>query len=82
MPNVHTIYDSGFGHTRLQADAVRREATGVAGTVATLWSVEEATSRFRLDPGTAPIAGDLATAEAYGRRVAEITAIFLRGKQG
>jgi NAD(P)H dehydrogenase (quinone) len=37
---------------------------------------------FGLDPGAAPVAGDLATAEAYGRRVAEITAIFLRGKQG
>jgi NAD(P)H dehydrogenase (quinone) len=197
MPNLHTIYHSGFGHTKLQAEAVHRGAASVPGIAATLWTVEEASSRldeldqtdailfgcptymgslsagmkqfievaaqkwftlawkdkiagaftnsssfsgdklntlvslvinamqhgmiyvglgllpsanrpedfqvetgpspqainrvgafigpmsasFRLDLGAAPVAGDVATAESYGRRVAEITTIFVRGKQ-
>ena len=46
MPNVHTIYHSGFGHTKLQAEAVHRGVTGVPGIAATLWTVDEATSRL------------------------------------
>jgi len=36
---------------------------------------------FQVDPPTAPTKGDLETAEAYGKRVAEITLQFIRGKR-
>ncbi|MFE4106282.1 flavodoxin family protein [Almyronema epifaneia] len=35
---------------------------------------------FQVDPPGAPPQGDLATAEAYGKRVAEITLQFVRGR--
>ena len=35
---------------------------------------------FQLDPPEAPTKGDLETAEAYGRRIAEITLQFTRGR--
>ncbi len=35
---------------------------------------------FQVDPPAAPPAGDIATAEAYGRRVAGITLQFVRGR--
>ncbi len=35
---------------------------------------------FQVDPPNAPCQGDIATAEIYGRRVAEVTLQFLRGK--
>ncbi|MGP1382572.1 MAG: NAD(P)H-dependent oxidoreductase [Thainema sp.] len=35
---------------------------------------------FQVDPPGAPSPGDLATAEAYGKRVAEITLQFVRGR--
>ncbi len=35
---------------------------------------------FQVDPPEAPPKGDLETAEAYGRRVAEITLQFVRGR--
>ncbi|MBV8969734.1 MAG: flavodoxin family protein, partial [Verrucomicrobia bacterium] len=58
MPNVHTIYHSGFGHTKLQAEAVHRGAGAVPGIVATLWAVDEATSRLdELDKTDAIIFG-------------------------
>lgn len=38
-------------------------------------------SSFQVDPPGAPSKGDLATAEAYGKRVAEITLQFVRGRQ-
>jgi NAD(P)H dehydrogenase (quinone) len=36
---------------------------------------------FQVEPPAAPPPGDLETAEAYGRRVAEITGQFVRGRQ-
>lgn len=36
---------------------------------------------FQVAPTAAPPAGDIETAEAYGRRVAEITLQFIRGRQ-
>jgi len=36
---------------------------------------------FQVAPPDAPVPGDLATAEAYGKRVAEITLQFLRGRR-
>ena len=35
---------------------------------------------FQVDPPKAPPRGDLETAEAYGRRVAEVTLQFVRGR--
>jgi NAD(P)H dehydrogenase (quinone) len=37
---------------------------------------------FQVAPGEAPGPGDIATAELYGKRVAEITAQFVRGRAG
>jgi hypothetical protein len=37
-------------------------------------------SSFQIDPPDAPSRGDIETAEGYGRRVAEITLRFMRGK--
>jgi NAD(P)H dehydrogenase (quinone) len=35
---------------------------------------------FQVDPGDAPSTGDIATAEAYGARVATITQQLIRGR--
>jgi hypothetical protein len=35
---------------------------------------------FQVDPGDAPSSGDIATAEAYGTRVATITQQLIRGR--
>ena len=35
---------------------------------------------FQVNPPEAPVKGDIETAELYGRRIAEITARFLKGK--
>jgi NAD(P)H dehydrogenase (quinone) len=37
---------------------------------------------FQVHPGQAPVKGDIETAELYGRRVAEVTLQFVRGKNG
>jgi len=39
-------------------------------------------SSFQVDPASAPSKGDLETAGLYGKRVAEITLQFVRGRQG
>jgi len=36
---------------------------------------------FQVDPGSAPPKGDIETAELYGKRVAEITLQFVRGRK-
>src|SRR5437016_1976117 len=46
MPTLHTIYHSGFGHTKLQAQATHRGASSVSGVQAHLWTVEEAIARI------------------------------------
>ncbi len=38
-------------------------------------------SSFRVNPPDAPSKGDLETAEAYGRRIAEVTHQFVRGRK-
>jgi len=43
-------------------------------------SIGPMSSSFGVAAGDAPGPGDIATAEAYGRRVAQITAQFLRGR--
>ncbi|MEM6590501.1 MAG: flavodoxin family protein [Cyanobacteria bacterium P01_H01_bin.119] len=44
-------------------------------------SVGPMAASFQVDPPSAPPSGDIATAEAYGERVANITLQFLRGRQ-
>ncbi len=45
-------------------------------------SVGPMAASFQVPPPQAPPQGDLETAEAYGRRVAEITARFVKGRNG
>lgn len=46
MAKVVTVYHSGYGHTKLQAEAVHRGAGLVAGVEATLLSVDEVPQRW------------------------------------
>ncbi len=58
MANITTIYHSGFGHTKLQAEAVARGAKGVAGVEARLLTTDEAAARLdELDAADAIIFG-------------------------
>ncbi|HET9377752.1 MAG TPA: hypothetical protein VFO40_22455 [Chthoniobacterales bacterium] len=58
MAILHTIYHSGFGHTKLQAQSVHHGASSVSGVQAHLWTVEEATARINdLDQTDAMIFG-------------------------
>ena len=43
-------------------------------------SIGPMSASFQVHPPEAPVKGDLETAELYGRRVAEITLQFLRGR--
>jgi NAD(P)H dehydrogenase (quinone) len=58
MARVVTVYHSGFGHTKLQAEAVHRGAGNVAGVEARLLTTDEAASRLdELDSADAIIFG-------------------------
>jgi NAD(P)H dehydrogenase (quinone) len=58
MVQVAIVYHSGFGHTKLQAEAVHRGAAGVAGVDARLLTTEEAAARIdELDSAAAIIFG-------------------------
>src|SRR6516165_6211190 len=58
MAKVFIIYHSGFGHTKLQAQAVHRGAAGVVGDDAYLWTTDEANARLdELDGADAIIFG-------------------------
>jgi NAD(P)H dehydrogenase (quinone) len=58
MATLHTIYHSGFGHTKLQAQSVHRGAFSVSGVQAHLWTVEEGIARINdLDQTDAMIFG-------------------------
>jgi NAD(P)H dehydrogenase (quinone) len=58
MAILHTIYHSGFGHTKLQAQAVHRGASSVSGVQTHLWTSEEAMARINdLDQTDAMIFG-------------------------
>lgn len=92
MAQIAVVYHSGYGHTKLQAEAVHRGAASVKGVEAQLLTTEEAIQRlddldkadaisFQVAPPGAPGKGDLETAQAYGARVAEITLQFLRGRK-
>jgi NAD(P)H dehydrogenase (quinone) len=58
MADVAIVYHSGFGHTKLQAEAVHRGAASVAGVEAKLLTTEEAIARLdELDSAAAIIFG-------------------------
>jgi NAD(P)H dehydrogenase (quinone) len=58
MGNVFIVYHSGFGHTKLQAEAVHRGAASVVGTRAEIRTTEEASSNLdELDQADAIIFG-------------------------
>jgi len=58
MAKVFIIYHSGFGHTKLQAEAVHRGAAGVVGGDAHLLTTDEAAARLdELDGADAIIFG-------------------------
>jgi NAD(P)H dehydrogenase (quinone) len=58
MAQVAVVYHSGYGHTKLQAEAVCRGAAGVAGVEAKLYTSEEAIQRLdELDAADAIIFG-------------------------
>jgi NAD(P)H dehydrogenase (quinone) len=58
MANVFIVYHSGFGHTKLQAEAVHRGAASVAGIKADIRTSEEASANLdELDEADAIIFG-------------------------
>ncbi len=58
MANVAVVYHSGYGHTKLQAEAVHRGAASVKGVEAQLLTTEEAIQRLDdLDKADAIIFG-------------------------
>ena len=46
MAKVAVVYHSGYGHTKLQAEAVHRGAASVKGVEAQLLTTEEAIQRL------------------------------------
>src|SRR5271166_4891484 len=58
MANVFVVYHSGFGHTKLQAEAVHRGAASVEGIKAEIRTSEEASANLdELDQADAIIFG-------------------------
>src|ERR1700730_3932881 len=58
MANVYIVYHSGFGHTKLQAEAVHRGAASVAGTRAEIRTTEQSSANLdELDQADAIIFG-------------------------
>src|SRR3984893_12054130 len=58
MATVYVVYHSGFGHTRLQAEAVHRGAAAVPGTRAEIRTTDEASANLdELDQADAIIFG-------------------------
>jgi NAD(P)H dehydrogenase (quinone) len=58
MARVAIVYHSGFGHTKLQAEAVHRGAAAIAGSGAVLMTTQEAIERLdELDGADAIIFG-------------------------
>lgn len=58
MAKVYVVYHSGYGHTKVQAEAVHRGAAGVAGVEARLLTSEEAIARLdELDGADAIVFG-------------------------
>ncbi len=58
MAKVLVVYHSGFGHTKLQAEAVQRGAASVSGVEANIFTTDEAIDRLdELDAADAIIFG-------------------------
>src|ERR1700731_5189321 len=58
MTTVYIVYHSGFGHTKLQAEAVHRGAASVQGTKAEIRTTDEASANLdELDQADAIIFG-------------------------
>jgi NAD(P)H dehydrogenase (quinone) len=58
MATVYIVYHSGFGHTKLQAEAVHRGAASVSGTKAEIRTTDEASANLdELDQADAIIFG-------------------------
>ena len=58
MATVYTVYHSGYGHTKLQAEAVHRGAASVPGVQANIRTTEEAAANLdELDHADAIIFG-------------------------
>lgn len=58
MTTIAIVYHSGFGHTKLQAEAVFKGAADVTSVTARIYSVEEATDKLdELDEADAIIFG-------------------------
>jgi NAD(P)H dehydrogenase (quinone) len=58
MAKIYTVYHSGFGHTKLQAEAVHAGAASVPGTTAVLFTTAEAIEKLdELDSADAIIFG-------------------------
>lgn len=58
MAKIAIVYHSNYGHTKLQAEAVRRGAGSVPGSEASLYTAEEATARLdELDGADAIVFG-------------------------
>ncbi|MBV8640869.1 MAG: flavodoxin family protein [Verrucomicrobia bacterium] len=58
MATVYTVYHSGYGHTKLQAEAVHRGAASVPGVQANIRTTEEASANLdELDHADAIIFG-------------------------
>jgi multimeric flavodoxin WrbA len=58
MTNIAVVYHSGYGHTKVQAEAVARGAGSLAGTRVALIPVEEARDRLaEIDSADALILG-------------------------
>lgn len=58
MATIAIVYHSGYGHTKVQAEAVRRGAASVEGATALLLTVEEAAARLdELDGADAIVFG-------------------------
>jgi NAD(P)H dehydrogenase (quinone) len=58
MAKIYTVYHSGYGHTKLQAQAVHAGAASVPGTTAILLTTTEATEKLdELDTADAIIFG-------------------------
>ena len=58
MTSIAVVYHSGYGHTKVQAEAVQRGASSVTGANATLMAVEDVEQNWdRLDEADAIIFG-------------------------
>ena len=66
MANLYIVYNSGYGHT---------EALNRVGSFTGAMSAS-----FQITPPHAPVPGDIQTAEACGKRIAEITQRWVKAK--